>query len=89
MTLDEMRACLEIIDQTWWCLNCGRADWMDESHEDPTLIHAEDCPLLGNREAHAEFLNLKYIDSRLGRPAGYPTAARNANEPPTPKADGS
>jgi hypothetical protein len=62
LTLEEMRECLDIWDQTIGCDNCGQAWWGDNAPDDVTLFHAEGCPLRGNREAHAEAVNLDYMD---------------------------
>lgn len=62
LSLEEMRKCLEIWDQTIGCSNCNEAWWAERAFDDVTLFHADGCPLRGNREAHSEAVNLEYMD---------------------------
>jgi hypothetical protein len=59
MTLAEMRACIEVWDQTIGCSNCGMGWWGVEGchgphydHDDATSFHADGCQLLFNKLAH-------------------------------------
>lgn len=62
MTLDEMKACLDIWDQTIGCNNCSQAWWAENATEYEEDFHADGCPLKGNRAAHEDFLDYWYID---------------------------
>lgn len=68
---------LSIWDQTIGCDNCGVGWWAENSTDDMTLFHAATCPLLGNREAHAEMVNLEHVEKRIGRRLGVASDARD------------
>ena len=67
---------LSVWDQTIGCDNCGKAWWMEDATGDETLFHDKDCPLFGNREAHAETYNLEYMEKELGRRVGVSADTR-------------
>lgn len=62
---------LDIWDQTVGCNHCGRADWAENSTDDPTLWHAPGCPCYGRRDVAGHWYDLEYVEREvLGRRCG-------------------
>ena len=70
VTLEEMKACLEIWDQTIGCNHCMVGWWAENATEDLTMFHIDTCPLKGNREAHEDMVNIDYNEKEIGRRLG-------------------
>jgi hypothetical protein len=70
VTLEEMKACLEIWDQTIGCNHCMIGWWAENATEDLTMFHTDGCPLKGNREAHEDMVNIEYNEKEIGRRLG-------------------
>lgn len=70
VTLAEMKACLEVWDQTIGCNHCMVGWWAENATEDVTMFHIDTCPLKGNREAHEDMVNIDYNESEIGRRLG-------------------
>lgn len=77
MSTNELGEHLSIWDQTIGCDNCGVGWWAENSTDDMTLFHDSTCPLLGNREAHAEMVNLEHVEKKIGRRLGVAADTRD------------